>query len=126
MIGFDVTRASEGGVCEVRSSSPNARRTILDHTLRNGAAWETPTVEFITKVSKRKFAKARVGSKAAKHAERLELCGDELDEEAATLYRALSARILYLSMDRPEIAFAAKELCRHFADPTRTGVEALK
>ena len=67
-----------------------------------------------------------MGSKAAKHAERLESCGDELDDEAATLYRALSARILYLSMDRPEISFAAKELCRHFAHPTRTGVEALK
>ena len=39
---------------------------------------------------------------------------------------ALSARLLYLSMDRPEVAFAAKELCRHFAHPTQTGVEALK
>ena len=29
-------------------------------------------------------------------------------------------------MDRPEISYAAKELCRHFAHPTRTGVEALK
>lgn len=106
--------------------SPNARRTILENVLRDGAAWETPTVELIAKVSKRKFAKARLGSKAAKHAERLEQCGDELDDEAATLYRALSARILYLSMDRPEIAYAAKELCRHFAHPTRAGVEALK
>ena len=42
------------------------------------------------------------------------------------MYRALSARMLYLSMDRPEIAYAAKELCRHFAHPTKTGVEALK
>ena len=108
------------------ASSPNARRTILENVLRNGAAWETPTVDLIAKISKRKFAKARLGSKAAKHAERLEQCGDELDDEAATLYRALSARILYLSMDRPEIAYAAKELCRHFAHPTRTGVEALK
>ena len=29
-------------------------------------------------------------------------------------------------MDRPDIAYAAKELCRHFAHPTRAGVEALK
>ena len=42
------------------------------------------------------------------------------------MYRALSARILYLSLDRPELAFAAKELCRHFAHPTKAGVEALK
>ena len=68
----------------------------------------------------------RLGSKAAKYAERMETCGDELDSEAATMYRALSARLLYLSMDRPEVSYSAKELCRHFAHPTRTGVEALK
>ena len=56
----------------------------------------------------------------------MDMCADELDGEAATMYRALSARLLYLSMDRPEVAFAAKELCRHFAHPTKVGVEALK
>ena len=56
----------------------------------------------------------------------MECAGDELLGDAATVYRALSARLLYLSMDRPEVAFAAKELCRHFAHPTQTGVEALK
>ena len=29
-------------------------------------------------------------------------------------------------MNRPEVSFAAKELCRHFAHPTQTGVEAFK
>ena len=29
-------------------------------------------------------------------------------------------------MDRPECAFPAKELCRHFAQPTKAGVDALK
>lgn len=113
---------------ECYSSSPNARRQILEKTLRNGAAWQTPTVELLAKVTKKpkKFAKQRLGSKAAKHAERMECGGDDLDGEASTMYRALSARLLYLSMDRPEVAFAAKELCRHFAHPTKTGVEALK
>ena len=114
---------------EALGLSPNSRRQILEKTLRDGAAWETPTVELIAKITKKKtnkYAKQRLGSKAAKHAERMESGGEDLDEEAATLYRALSARILYLSMDRPEIAFAAKELCRHFAHPTKTGVEALK
>ena len=106
--------------------SPNQRRMILEQVLRNGAAWEVPTVEYIAKVSKKKFAKGRVGSKAAKEAERMECIGDELDEAASTIYRALSARLLYLSMDRPEVAFAAKELCRHFAHPTKAGVDALK
>ena len=128
MIGVDTPMLSGDDVDMVpmNSSSPNLRRTILETTLRNGAAWEVPTVELIAKVSKRKFVKPRLGSKAVKKAERMETCGDELDSEAATMYRALSARILYLSMDRPEIAFAAKELCRHFAHPTRIGVEALK
>ena len=108
--------------------SPNARRGILEKVLRDGAAWEEPTIEIIAKVSKKKknFAKARIGSKAAKQAERMDLCGEDLDEEASTMYRALSARLLYLSMDRPEVAYAAKELCRHFAHPTKTGVGALK
>lgn len=97
--------------------------------LRNEAAWELRTVGILAKVSKaskKKFVKARLGSKAAKNAERMECAGDELLGDAATVYRALSARLLYLSMDRPEVAFAAKELCRHFAHPTQTGVEALK
>ena len=114
---------------DTSAMSPNARRSVLEKVLRDGAAWETSTCELIAKVSKaskNKFAKARLGSKAAKHAERLETAGDELHGDSATMYRALSARLLHLSMDRPEVAFAAKELCRHFAHPTQTGVEALK
>ena len=109
--------------------SPNARRAIIDKTLREGAAWETNTAEYtarVTKGPKKKFTKARMGSRAAKHAERMESVSEELEGNAATTYRALSARLLYLSMDRPACPFAAKELCRHFAHPTRTGVEALK
>ena len=79
------------------------------------------------KTKKKKFVKQRLGSKAAKQAERMDTgVGDDLEGESATMYRALSARLLYLSMDRPEVAFAAKELCRHFAHPTKVGVEALK
>ena len=73
---------------------------ILEQVLRNGAAWEVPTVEYVAKVSKKKFTKGRVESKAAKDAERMECIGDELDEEASTIYRSLSPRL---------VAFAAKE-----------------
>ena len=114
---------------EAYSSSPNARRHILERTLKDGAAWETSSVSYISQVSKKKpkkFVKQRLGSKAAKHAERMTSGSDDLEGEAATMYRALSARLLYLSMDRPEVAFASKELCRHFAHPTKVGVEALK
>ena len=109
--------------------SPNTRRAILDFTLRHGAAWETPSVELLaklTKAAKKKYLKARMGTKAAKQSERLECSGDLLDEEASTMFRALAARYLYLSMDRPECAFSSKELCRQFATPTRKGVQALK
>ena len=123
------SRRTDNYFDEACSSSPNARRQILERTLKNGAAWETSSVEYINQVSKKKpkkFVKQRLGSKAAKHAERMTSGGDDLEGEAATMYRALSARLLYLSMDRPEVAFASKELCRHFAHPTKVGVEALK
>ena len=63
-----------------------------------------PPTEYISRISKgpkKKFVKARLGSKAAKHAERLDAGGGDLDDEAATMYRALSARLLYPRMDRP-------------------------
>ena len=72
--------------------SPNARKMTIERTLRNGAAWEMPTIELIpklTKASKKKFVKARLGTKAAKGHERLESVGDELEGEAATMFRAL-------------------------------------
>jgi hypothetical protein len=113
----------------VMEKSPNCRRAILERTLRNGAAWETPSIELlaaVSKASKKKFMKKRMGNKAAKAHERLECAGDLLDDEASTMFRAVAARYLYLSMDRPECAFSSKELCRQFATPTRKGVEALK
>lgn len=67
-----------------------------------------------------------VGQQAAKHAERMEAGGEIIDTETATMYRALSDRLLCLTLDRPGLVFPAKELCRHFAHPTRAGVEALK
>ena len=43
-----------------------------------------------------------------------------------TLYRALAARANYLALDRPDVAFATKELCRCFATPTHEAYTALK
>lgn len=63
--------------------------------------------------------------KAAKKAE-FESKGEVLNEAEATQFRALAARANYLSMDRTECSYSAKELCRCFATPTRTGVEQLK
>ena len=77
------------------------------------------------KVSKKGFKPKRVGSKAAKALE-FESKGEILNNTEATLFRALAARANYLAMERPECAYATKELCRFFATPTKTGVEQLK
>ena len=83
------------------------------------------TTELIPKVSKKTCKPKRVGAKAAKALE-FDSKGEVLTASEATLFRALAARANYLAMDRPECAFATKELCRFFATPTKTGVEQLK
>ena len=42
----------------------------------------------------------------------------ELEGEEATRYRAIAARCNYLSMDRPDLQFSVKELCREMSRPT--------
>ena len=103
----------------------SARSRILHEVLVNGPSWEMSTAELILKISKKTFKAKRVGAKAAKALE-FESKGEILTASEATLFRALAARANYLAMDRPEIAFATKELCRFFATPTKTGVEQLK
>ena len=51
---------------------------------------------------------------------------DKLTPAGATAYRAVAARCNYLSQDRPDISFAAKELCRDFAVPSRASMDKLK
>ena len=78
------------------------------------------------KASTKKFKPKRIGAKAAKKAERFESAGEILNDAEATTFRALAARANYLALDRPECAYATKELCRFFSSPTHTGVEQLK
>ena len=68
----------------------------------------------------------RVRAKKVKEFEKLSSTGDILCKEEATAFRALSARANYLALDRPDIAFAAKELCREFAQPTKDSYMRLK
>ena len=46
--------------------------------------------------------------------------------EAATTYRAISARSNYLSQDRPDGAYSSKELCRDFSMPNENSLSKLK
>ena len=49
-----------------------------------------------------------------------------LGQDKHTLYRGSSARCNYLSSDRPDMQFSAKEVCRFMAAPTELGLTALK
>ena len=50
----------------------------------------------------------------------------QLPEREHTKFRALAARANYLAADRPDVIFAAKEVCRLMAKPTDLAMCALK
>ena len=52
--------------------------------------------------------------------------GTPLSWGEARLFRAHAARANYLGMDRPDIAFAAKELCRRMSSPTTADLDAIR
>ena len=74
---------------------------------------------------KQKGAK-RQGAKAVKKLEALPVGTTILEPKDATNVRALAARGNDLAQDRPDIAFACKELCREFAVPNARSFEKLK
>jgi hypothetical protein len=49
-----------------------------------------------------------------------------LDTEAVSAFRSEAARGNYLGLDRPDIAFAAKELCRRMYAPDRASLRSLQ
>ena len=49
-----------------------------------------------------------------------------LAKEEATRFRSIAARANYLAQDRPDIAYAVKEICSHAAAPTTESMNALK
>ena len=106
------------------------RESVLRNALLDGAAWEPSSAacleQFVAAVGKKKFRAKRIGARACKQHELLENPGANLSEAQRTQFRALAARANYLALDRPDIAFAAKELCRQFAQPTDRSVEQLK
>lgn len=114
-------------VARRRSWTPDSstRELVLRKVLIDGPAWGMSLTELLFKVSKKTFKPKRIGAKAAKAAE-FDSKGEILTSSEATLFRALAARANYLAMDRPEVAYATKELCRFFATSTKTGVEQLK
>ena len=51
---------------------------------------------------------------------------EALHDSKVTHFRGLAARSNYLSADRPDCQFSAKEVCRFMAKPTKLSVEGLK
>ena len=106
------------------------REETLSLALAEGAAWETPSEQLLALwetvnldrerlCSASKYKAKRLGARKVKHFERVQGSGEVLSESEKTTFRALAARANYLSLDRPDIQYAAKELCRSFASPTR-------
>ena len=73
-----------------------------------------------------KWQQKRLGAKKVKQLEKLSSEAHTLNSQDATMFRAVSARANYLSQDRPDIAFACKELCQDFAVPTKESYCKLK
>ena len=67
-----------------------------------------------------------IGNQSDERKRKLNNTGEVLNSTEATTYRALAARANYLALDRPDIAFCTKELCRAFARPTKDHAHALK
>lgn len=79
-----------------------------------------------TPAAKKTYGPNRQGAQRAKSMERLASFGYELAPEEATMFRTLAARANFLAQDRPDVAFATKELCREFSVPNRNSFATLK
>jgi hypothetical protein len=53
-------------------------------------------------------------------------CDDALESAASTKFRALAATANFLAMDRADVQFAAKEICRDMSNPTGRSQKRLK
>ena len=51
--------------------------------------------------------------------------GAQLSDSAVTQYRKCAARLNYLALDRPDLAYSAKELCRRMSAPDNQDWDAL-
>ena len=66
------------------------------------------------------------GSQTACDKKELEGDDEKLDEAKVSWFRGVAARANFLSLDRMDIQYAAKEICRNMAAPTMGGLRKLK
>ena len=96
--------------------------TSLDNSLTNTAG-----IHAVTKSAKANKFKKRLGAKKVKAFEK-DAAGTDglLKADAATNFRAVSARTNYLAQDRVDGSFSSKELCREFSQPNTLSLQKLK
>lgn len=119
----EMATVRNGYVVSEESLQPRAQ--ILRHTSLEGANWETSSAACLAAFAVAKKNK-RLGANAVNKQDALEDVVEVLTDAQSRVFRALAARCGYPSLDRPDMAVAAKELCRAFARPTRKDVEALE
>ena len=68
----------------------------------------------------------RVSTPGVKEPENAPEATNLLDAGEAIAYGGICARCLYLSLDRPDLRFAVKELARRMSAPTQKDLRALK
>ena len=132
---YDNIKRFRRTMVQIANEKMNGNKTLCDahelHALINTSAFvpHMPMVNTVTAAelnatrtppaggAKAKYKK-REGAKKVKAFERAMTGADGLlNSEAATLYRAHSARVNYLSQDRLDISYCTKELCRDLCQP---------
>ena len=98
-----VIRYTERGI-EYEADQRHAEIIVDQLQVKDKMPYKVP----YEKPTKEEGATGATGATATKEEE-------ELGAEAATLYRGIAARANYLAIDRPDIQYAVKEVCRGMA-----------
>ena len=115
-----VVRWEESGISY--EADPRHSELIVRGTGAGTRRVTTPMVKIQT--SRSRFAEGPIEEEEGEGARGEE--GEELSPEDAALYRSLAARGIYLGLDRADISYTAKELCRRFQSPTCADMAKLR
>ena len=98
---------------ECEADHRHAEIIIEECEVMCGKVVKTPGVH---EVISSKEVETRLGGVPVTHP----LVESELSEHEKTRFRGVAARINYLAMDRSELQFAAKNLCRKMSNPAKS------
>jgi hypothetical protein len=111
---YRVLRWMPDGVCA--EADPRHQEILVAQLIEDLKSLSTPGVK----------GKAEKEEEEEEKEEEEEVSEEDLTAEEVSMYRSGAARAnYYLSLDRADIAFAARELCRRMACPTRKELDPL-